>query len=68
MSTSNFINASHLQEWMRCHDLTHETAADALGIARRSLNYYLSGKKPIPLKVGLARIGWEVEQGLRTIN
>ncbi len=46
------------------HDcgLTQQQAADAVGISRRMLSYYLSGSKPIPETVWLACKGWQAEQ------
>ena len=41
------------------HGLTQERAADAIGVSRRMLNYYLSGAKAIPKTVWLACLGWE---------
>lgn len=43
-----------VMEWMHRHGLTQQTAADALGMSRRTLAYYLSGEKPVPRTVGLA--------------
>ncbi len=40
------------------HGLTQARAADAIGISRRMLSYYLSGAKPIPKTVWLACLGW----------
>jgi len=51
-------------EWMARHELSLEAAAEALGISRRMLAYYRSGEKPVPRTVGLACLGWEVEQKL----
>jgi hypothetical protein len=45
--------------WMARHDLTLDTAADALGLSRRMLAYYRSGTKPVPRTVALACLGWE---------
>ena len=53
-----------VMEWMHRHGLTQQAAADALGMSRRMLAYYLSGEKPVPRTVGLACLGWEVEQRL----
>lgn len=51
-------------EWMHRHGLTQQAAADALGMSRRMLAYYVSGEKPVPRTVALACLGWEVEQRL----
>lgn len=44
--------------WMHRHGMTQQQAADALGLSRRMLGYYLSGEKPVPRVVALACIGW----------
>ncbi|OQW61138.1 MAG: hypothetical protein A4S17_01930 [Proteobacteria bacterium HN_bin10] len=44
--------------WLDEHDLTQEAAAQALGLSRRMIAYYLSGEKPIPKTVMLATEGW----------
>ncbi|MFA7488085.1 MAG: hypothetical protein WCY72_08375 [Lysobacteraceae bacterium] len=55
---------SHQQiiAWMARHRLSLSTAAEALGLSRRMLAYYRSGEKAIPKTVGLALLGWEVQQ------
>ncbi|MEN9376323.1 MAG: hypothetical protein RL710_1480 [Pseudomonadota bacterium] len=53
------IGNERLVNWMHKHSLTQERAADAIGVSRRMLNYYLSGAKPIPKTVWLACLGWE---------
>ncbi|MCX7140805.1 MAG: helix-turn-helix transcriptional regulator, partial [Proteobacteria bacterium] len=59
------IGHERMIEWMLRNDLTQERAADAIGISRRMLNYYLSAEKPIPKTVWLACIGWENSQKKR---
>lgn len=54
--------------WMHHHDLSLETAAQALGISRRMLAYYRSGERPIPRTVGLAMLGWEALESGRPLN
>ncbi|MBS3959726.1 MAG: DUF2442 domain-containing protein [Xanthomonadaceae bacterium] len=54
-----------LIEWMACHGLSLEAAAEALGLSRRMLAYYRSGAKPIPRTVALALRGWEASQAER---
>lgn len=56
------IGHERLVEWVYRHRLTQAQAADAIGISRRMLNYYLSGAKPIPKTVWLACLGWESQQ------
>lgn len=55
------IGHERLWEWMHRNRLTQERAAEAIGISRRMLNYYLSGEKPIPKTVWLACLGAETE-------
>lgn len=62
---SGGIGHERMIEWMLRNDLTQERAADAIGISRRMLNYYLSAEKPIPKTVWLACIGWENSQNKR---
>jgi len=52
------IGHERMLNWMAQHGLTQARAADAIGISRRMLNYYLSGAKPIPKTVWLACLGW----------
>lgn len=53
------IGHERLVVWMHKHSLTQERAAEAIGVSRRMLNYYLSGAKVIPKTVWLACLGWE---------
>jgi predicted DNA-binding transcriptional regulator AlpA len=46
--------------WMAKNRLTLDEAARAIGISRRMLAYYRSGKSAVPRTVALACIGWEV--------
>lgn len=48
--------------WMDEHGLTQEAAAQALGLSRRMIGYYLSGEKPIPKTVMLATEGWAARE------
>jgi len=45
--------------WMQRHHLSLTDAARALGVTRRTIIYYHTGAKPIPLMVALACEGWE---------
>ena len=47
--------------WRWRYGLSLSQAAEALGISRRQLAYYASGKHVIPRTVLLACKGWEVE-------
>lgn len=45
--------------WMYRNNLTLDAAAQALGMSRRMVAYYRTGRKPIPRHIWLACIGWE---------
>ena len=45
--------------WMERNRLSLASAANALGITRRTVVYYHGGHKPIPIYIKLACIGWE---------
>lgn len=45
--------------WIDRHDLTLDRAADALGLSRRIIAYYLSGEQPVPKTVMLATEGYD---------
>lgn len=52
------MRVSDFRAWMDEHNLTQEGAAQALGLSRRMIAYYLSGEKSIPKTVMLATEGW----------
>ena len=45
--------------WMERHGLTRDGAAEALGLSRRTIGYYLSGEQPVPKTVMLATEGYD---------
>ena len=53
-----FPSAS-FRKWMTRNGLTLTTAAEALGITRRTVVSYSSGQRPIPIYIGLACDGYE---------
>lgn len=53
------VSHEFIWNWMARHELTLDTAAQALGLSRRMLAYYRSGAKPVPRTVALACVGWE---------
>lgn len=59
---SGGVGPERVLNWMAAHELTQERAAQAIGVSRRMLNYYLSGARPIPKTVWLACLGWETVQ------
>jgi transcriptional regulator with XRE-family HTH domain len=48
--------------WMEGHGLTLDRAAEALGLSRRTVAYYLSGEQPVPKTVMLATEGYDRRQ------
>jgi hypothetical protein len=56
------MRVSDFRAWMDEHGLTQEAAAQALGLSRRMIGYYLSGEKPIPKTVMLATEGWAARE------
>jgi len=48
--------------WRWTHGLSLTDAANALGLSRRQVAYYLSGEHEMPRYVLLACKGWEVER------
>lgn len=46
--------AERFREWMQRNGLTYDSAADALGLSRRTIGYYASGEQPVPKTVMLA--------------
>ena len=56
--------ASAFRAWIDKHAMTLEKAADALGLSRRMVAYYLSGEKAIPKTVMLATMGFEANEAV----
>ena len=50
---------ARFNEWMKRNGLSAAQAARALGLTRRTIIYYHTGAKPIPVVVGLACDGYE---------
>jgi hypothetical protein len=53
------IGHERIVTWLHTNGLTQQQGADAIGVSRRMLAYYLSGEKPIPKTVWLACLGWQ---------
>jgi len=51
--------AAEFNAWMERNGLSLSSAAQALGITRRTVVYYHGGYKPIPIYIKLACLGWE---------
>lgn len=54
--------AGSFRAWMARHGMTQDRAADALGLSRRTIAYYLSGEQPISKTVMLATEGYDRRQ------
>jgi len=54
--------AEAFRAWMDRHGLTLDRAAEALGLSRRTIAYYLSGEQPVPKTVMLATEGYDKRQ------
>lgn len=55
------IGHERLVAWLHDNQLTQEQGAQAIGVSRRMLCYYLRGAKPIPKTVWLACLGWAAQ-------
>jgi hypothetical protein len=53
-------DARRFLEWRLANGLSLTKAADALGLARRTVAYYSNGDRPVPKTVLLACKGWDV--------
>ncbi len=51
--------AAAFRAWMESHGFTLDRAAEALGLSRRTVAYYLSGEQPVPKTVMLATEGFD---------
>ena len=48
--------------WIERHRFTLDHAAEALGLSRRTVAYYLSGEQPVPRTVMLATVGYDRQE------
>ena len=55
----DIMPVADFRAWMEGHGLTLDRAADALGLSRRTIAYYLSGEQPVPKTVMLATAGYD---------
>jgi hypothetical protein len=56
------MTANDFRTWITRHGFTLDRAAEALGLSRRTVAYYLSGEQPVPKTVMLATIGYDRRQ------
>jgi hypothetical protein len=54
--------AAKFRAWMEGHGFTLDRTAEALGLSRRIVAYYLSGEQPVPKTVMLATEGYDKRQ------
>ena len=59
--TGESMHPADFAEWMEKNRFTYDEAASALGISRRNVAYYKSGKKIIPRYIRLACLGYMLE-------
>ncbi len=57
--SGKIMPAKDFRHWMDRHGLSLNTAADALGLSRRTIAYYVSGEQPVPKTVMLATEGYD---------
>lgn len=55
------IGHERIVSWLHTNGLTQQQGADAIGVSRRMLAYYIRGEKPIPKTVWLACLGWQLQ-------
>lgn len=64
LEQSGMIANAHFRRWQDANQLSLTQAAQAIGLTRRTISQYRTGKRPVPRTVSLACRGWEVEQRL----
>ena len=55
----NAMPPAKFRAWIESHAFTLDRAAEALGLSRRTVAYYLSGEQPVPRTVMLATVGYD---------
>ena len=60
--SGKIMPASDFRHWLDRHGLSLSQAAEALGLSRRTIAYYVSGEQPIPKTVLLATEGYDHHQ------
>lgn len=55
----NAMPPAAFRAWVERHQFTLDRAAEALGLSRRTIAYYLSGEQPVPKTVMLATEGYD---------
>ena len=62
LEQNGHADAAKFIRWRWKHGLSLTAAAEALGLSRRTVAYYVSGEQEVPRTVLLALKGWEQEQ------
>jgi len=62
LGQNGHADAAEFIRWRWQHGLSLTAAAEALGLSRRTVAYYLSGEQVVPRIVLLALKGWEQEE------
>ena len=62
LEQNGHADAVEFNRWRWKHGLSLSAAADALGLSRRQIAYYVSGERSVPRTVLLACKGWEAER------
>lgn len=57
--TGEAMRPAAFRTWIESHAFTLDRAAQALGLSRRTVAYYLSGDQPVPKTVMLATLGYD---------
>ena len=61
LEQSGLIENANFRRWQDNHHLSLAQAAQALGLTRRTISQYRTGKRPVSRTVLLACKGWELE-------
>lgn len=62
LEQSGMIANAYFRRWQDANQLSLTQAAQAIGLTRRTISQYRTGKRPVPRTVSLACRGWEVEK------
>jgi hypothetical protein len=62
LEQNGHTDAVEFIRWRWRYGLSLSGAAEALGLSRRQVAYYVSGERPVPRTVLLACKGWEAER------
>ncbi len=61
LEQSGMMENVRFRHWQETYGLSLSDAAQAIGVTRRTVSQYRSGKRPVPRTVSLACKGWEAE-------